>query len=52
MRLFINGVTAIARVRDRLVRAWRGKRRVSVTRQPGILDLASHAMETQKLIEK
>jgi NitT/TauT family transport system substrate-binding protein len=53
MRTFIRGITALA-----MVLGWSSaghaqeKTEISITRQPGILYLASHVMETRKLIEK
>ncbi|MBA8878963.1 ABC transporter substrate-binding protein [Phyllobacterium myrsinacearum] len=53
MRTFIREITALV-----MVLGWNSagyaqeKTEISITRQPGILYLASHVMETQKLIEK
>ncbi|GAK72033.1 ABC transporter substrate-binding protein [Agrobacterium rubi] len=53
MRLFIGGITALAVVLGLAATGQaQEKTTLSITRQPGILYLASHVMETQKLIEK
>lgn len=53
MRSFIGGMTAVA-VALGLACSSQAKEKteISITRQPGILYLASHVMETQNLIEK
>jgi NitT/TauT family transport system substrate-binding protein len=53
MRQLICGVAAIAiSLCCSLPAIAQGKTAIAITRQPGILYLASHVMETQKLIEK
>lgn len=53
MRLLIGGLTAIAIALGLACPSQaEEKTNLSITRQPGILYLASHVMETQKLIEK
>ncbi|MBW9054509.1 ABC transporter substrate-binding protein [Rhizobium mesosinicum] len=50
---FVSGLAAIAAVVGiALPAVAQEKTSISITRQPGILYLASHVMETQKLIEK
>ena len=53
MRLFIGGMTALAMALGLAFPSLaQEKTNISITRQPGILYLASHVMENQKLIEK
>lgn len=53
MRLLVRGITALGLILGLCSAAHaQQKTEISITRQPGILYLASHVMETQKLIEK